>query len=175
MMGVDVRSEGSGNIGATNVARTVGARLGLLTLGLDIAKGALPPLIASALGAAPAGIALVGLATVLGHVYSIFSAFRGGKGVATAAGMFLVLAPGALGVALIAFAFAAAVSRRASVASLSAVASLPIALAAGGDTGPRFWVAVIVAALIFAAHRDNLRRLLAGTEPPFSLRRSRPG
>lgn len=172
MMGVDVRSEGSGNIGATNVARAVGARLGLLTLGLDMAKGALPPLIASALGAGPAGIALVGLATVLGHVYSIFSGFRGGKGVATAAGMFLVLAPAALGVALIAFALAAAVSRRASVASLSAVASLPMALAAGGDIGPRFCVALIVTALIFTAHRDNLRRLFAGTEPPFSLRRS---
>jgi glycerol-3-phosphate acyltransferase PlsY len=170
-MGVDVRGTGSGNIGATNVARSVGAGPGILTLVLDVAKGALPVLLSEAAGATPAGGALIGLATVVGHVFSVFTGFRGGKGVATTSGVFLVLAPAELAASILMFAFVALCTRRVSAASLFATAVLPLVLLARGRTGPVLVLAVVIAVLITLAHRDNIRRLLAGTEPPFRLRR----
>jgi glycerol-3-phosphate acyltransferase PlsY len=172
MLGVDVRSAGSGNIGATNVGRTVGALPGILTLLLDIAKGALPVWLVGRYGAAPAGLALVGFSAIVGHLLPVFSRFRGGKGVATTFGVFLVLAPDAAGIVLLAFAIVVLATRLVSLASLTAAAVLPVALAALGDVGPRLWLAVVVAALIATTHRDNLRRLLSGEEIPFSVRKS---
>jgi glycerol-3-phosphate acyltransferase PlsY len=172
MLGVDVRAGGSGNIGATNVGRTVGAWPGILTLLLDVAKGAVPILLATRYGAAPAGLALMGASAVAGHVFSIFTNFRGGKGVATAFGVFVILAPAAAGFALLTFAIVVLATRLVSLASISAAAMLPVSVAILGDYGPRFWLAAGVALLLLATHRDNLRRLFSGDEAPFSVRKS---
>lgn len=166
-LGVDVRSRGSGNIGATNVARTVGVRFGVLTLLADVAKGSLVVLLGVALGLGPWGLALAGACAILGHVFSLFARFRGGKGVATAAGVFLVLSPLALLGAVASFAVVARISRIVSLASLTAGASLPILLLLMGDRGPRLWLGFAVVALLLFTHRDNLRRLRSGTEPHF--------
>jgi glycerol-3-phosphate acyltransferase PlsY len=138
---------------------------------LDIVKGAVPVLLADRYGAASAGLALVGSSAIIGHVFSIFSRFQGGKGVATAFGVFLALAPAASGAALLVFAVVFFTTRMVSLASLTAAAALPLSLAIFGDLGPRFWVAVAVAMLIGATHRDNLRRLLSGDEAPFAVRK----
>jgi glycerol-3-phosphate acyltransferase PlsY len=169
-MGVDIRSTGSGNIGATNVARSMGAGSGVFTLVLDVAKGAIPVLVAAAAGATPVGQALVGLAAVAGHVFSVFIRFRGGKGVATTAGVFLVLAPMELAASVLMFTFVAFCSRRVSAASLFATAVLPLVLMARGDDGPFLALALAIAIIVFVAHRDNVLRLLAGNEPAFNLR-----
>jgi glycerol-3-phosphate acyltransferase PlsY len=170
-LGIDVRAAGSGNIGATNVARTVGTRAGLITLAADLAKGAIPVLGAIALGATPAGCAAAAVAAVLGHVFPLFAGFRGGKGVATAAGAFAVLAPAALAIASLVFAAVAATSRRVSLASVSAVLALPLAvLALAGDRAALF-ASIAVAVVVTAKHRENLQRLAAGTEPAFQLRK----
>jgi glycerol-3-phosphate acyltransferase PlsY len=168
-----VRRAGSGNVGATNVARTAGAIPGLITLVLDVGKGAIPVASAIALGVDETVVSLAAFAAVLGHVFSLFTSLRGGKGVATAAGAFLVLAPAALGIALVAFAIVVAASRRVSLASIGAAAALPIALAAMGDRGPSLLAAVAVAALIAFTHRENVRRLIAGTEPAFGIKSDR--
>jgi glycerol-3-phosphate acyltransferase PlsY len=172
LLGVDVRASGSGNIGATNVGRTAGAWPGILTLFLDIAKGVVPVLVAGRYGAAPVGLVLVGLSAIFGHIFPIFSRFRGGKGVATTFGVFLALAPAAAGLALVVFAAVFLSTRTVSLASLSAAAALPLWLVSFGDSGPRFWAAAVVALLIAWTHRDNLRRLRSGDEAPFSVRRS---
>lgn len=171
LAGVDVRASGSGNIGATNVARAAGLRLGLITLAGDVAKGAIPVLLAHAAGFGDATLMLVGLSVFYGHVFSIFARFRGGKGVATAAGVFLVLSPLALSGAVVVFALIARLTRIVSVASLSAGASLPLFLVLIGQRGTTLWTAVIIAVSLAATHRDNLRRLAQGKEPRFGLPR----
>ena len=172
-LGIDVRRAGSGNIGATNVARTAGALPGLITLLVDVCKGALPVASALALDSGPAVPSIAAVGAVLGHVFSLFTSFRGGKGVATAAGAFLVLAPAALGLALIVFAILAAASRRVSLASIGAAASLPVALAVLGNRGPELLAAIVIAALVAFTHRANVQRLLAGTEAPFEVKSDR--
>jgi glycerol-3-phosphate acyltransferase PlsY len=167
ILGVDVRARGSGNIGATNIARTLGLGFGVLTLLADMAKGALPVLVGVVLNVGPWGLAFAGAGAILGHVFSLFARLRGGKGVATAAGVFLVLSPPALMGALASFAVVAWLSRIASLASLTAGASIPILLLLMGDRGPRLWLGLAVIALLLFTHRDNLRRLRSGTEPRF--------
>ena len=173
----DIRLKGSGNIGATNVTRESGVIPGLLTLAGDILKGAVPVYLALvALG--PAGgsgdiyLAAVALAAFLGHLFPIYLKFRdGGKGVATAAGCFAVVSPAAVlaaGVVFIAMLFMA---RRVSVGSLSAAAVLPLAVWIAADSTLMTATAGIVAVFIFIRHRDNLKRLLAGKEPEFRLKK----
>ncbi|HXQ21541.1 MAG TPA: glycerol-3-phosphate 1-O-acyltransferase PlsY [Candidatus Acidoferrales bacterium] len=169
--GVDVRRTGSGNIGATNVARSVGARPAVLTLAADVAKGFIPTLLGRALLTDPWSIALVGLAAVFGHLFSLFLRFSGGKGVSTGFGVFLCLAPPAAGVALAVFAAVAVATGYASVASMLAAATLPLACAMLGYA-PAVWaLALVVCAAIVARHRQNISRLLQGTEPKFQVRR----
>ena len=168
-----MRSAGSGNVGATNVARTAGALPGLITLLLDVCKGAFPVALALALDTGPAVPAMAAVGAILGHVFSLFTSFRGGKGVATAAGAFLVLAPAALGLALIVFGLIAAASHRISLASICAAASLPVALALLGNRGPELFAATAIAALVAFTHRANVQRLLAGTEAPFEVKSDR--
>jgi glycerol-3-phosphate acyltransferase PlsY len=170
LAGVDVRARGSGNIGATNVARSAGARLGVLTLILDAGKGAL----AAGLGGMAGGdtlAVLAGLAAFFGHILSLFVRFRGGKGVATAAGAFLVLAPAAVGGAAVIFAVVARGWRIVSLASLAAGGALPLLVAAWGYGWERALAASLVAVTLVVTHRDNLRRLASGTEEPFRMRR----
>lgn len=166
-----MRRSGSGNIGATNVARSLGARLGLITFAGDAGKGLLAVLAAGAAGAGGALAVLAGLAAFYGHIFSIFAGFRGGKGVATAAGVFLGLSPPALAVALVVFAAAMARWRIVSVASLAAGCALPLSLATFGERGLPLWAAIAVAVTLFATHRDNLRRLADGREPVLRIKR----
>jgi glycerol-3-phosphate acyltransferase PlsY len=174
--GIDVRGTGSGNIGATNVARSAGRGLGLATLLLDAGKGAVAVGAAAALTgtARDAGWpAAAGLAAFLGHVFPPWLRFRGGKGVATGFGIFLVLSPVAALAATVAFGAAFAASGMASVGSLTAALTCAVAAAwADGPGSPVTRVALVVLAVVVLRHRDNLRRILRGEERSF--RRSGP-
>ena len=167
LAGVDVRDAGSGNIGATNVARVLGKGLGLLTLLADTAKGLAPVYISQRLGINDAALALVAIAAVLGHLYPLFLKFHGGKGVATAFGALLALAP--LGTAVMALAFAVAVfcSRTVSLGSIAAALAAPISLWAFSYSVELVALGVFLGAMVILRHRDNIKRLLAGTEPRF--------
>ena len=195
LRGVDLRKVGSGNIGATNVSRALGWRWGVLVYVLDAAKGAAPVLAAGAwagtLGRDPSQVAradmwwwlMLPIAAVLGHMFSPFVGFRGGKGVATGSGAMLAVYPVLTGPLLIAiglWAVLLAATRYMSVASIAAAAAIPLAVAAiaGLRTGdgtpdgelplahavPALVVTGAVAALVIAKHRGNIERLLAGTE-----------
>jgi len=172
--GVDVRRAGSGNVGATNVARTAGASAGVLTLFADVAKGLVPTLFAALLAPVTAGdhwrVAAVGLSAFLGHVYPIFSRFSGGKGVATAFGAFLILAPLAAAAGALMFLLVAFSTRYVSVASM--LGALTLAVCAVPLKYPMDVRAAgfAAAAIILWRHRANLARLRSGQEPKFSFR-----
>jgi glycerol-3-phosphate acyltransferase PlsY len=174
--GIDVRETGSGNIGATNVARSAGRGLGLLTLALDAGKGAVAVLAAAALTGEPrdgAWPAAAGLAAFLGHVFPPWLRFRGGKGVATGFGIFLVLSPLAALAATAAFGAAFAASGMASVGSLvAALACAGAAAWADGPSTPVARVGLVVLVVVVLRHRDNVGRILRGEERSF--RRSGP-
>jgi len=167
----DVRQQGSGNIGATNVSRVAGPTMGLLTFAGDILKGAVPVYLALKFAGQNQGVndfflAIVGLSAFFGHLYPVFMKFKsGGKGVATSAGCFAVLAPLACLAALSAFIFILLLSRRVSAGSLAAAVVLPIT----GWYSTHSWEittgAAIMSVFIFIRHRDNIKRLLSGTEP----------
>jgi len=165
--GRDIRSTGSGNIGATNVLRTAGSAAGAATLILDAAKGFLAVMLAAQTASDwPHAASLGAVLAVLGHIYPVFLGFRGGKGVATALGAFLPLAPFAVLIALLIFFLVAAAWRYVSLASIAAAAAFPwtvLALdkPASSDTVA---AAVVCAVLIIARHRSNMQRLRAGTE-----------
>jgi glycerol-3-phosphate acyltransferase PlsY len=170
---VDVRAAGSGNIGATNVARTAGKGLGLLTLVLDAAKGALPVLIADALDLFPdanpafdrnATIAAA-VGAVLGHVFPVTLGFRGGKGVATALGAIAALAPASLPLPLLAFVASFGVTRRVSVGSICAAMAAPFGSVVAGYPPQVSAAIAVLACVILYRHRDNMARIRAGTEP----------
>jgi glycerol-3-phosphate acyltransferase PlsY len=162
--GVDLRRAGSGNVGASNVLRTSGVLLAVLAMALDGLKGAVAVLLAQGVTAGSAASVAAGIASVAGHIYPVWLRFRGGKGVATAAGVFSVLAPVALAVAVAVFLAAVAATRIISVGSVSAALALAVMTAV--TDSPRLVVtgAWIAAALIVYRHRGNLARLLAGTE-----------
>lgn len=167
--GVDLRTVGSGNLGATNVFRTLGWKWGLLVYVVDGLKGLLPTLLLPpAVGVAggwPWGVA-IGVLTIVGHVKPIFLLGKGGgKGVATASGVFFALAPLAGACAVVAFAIVVAFTRYVSLGSLVGAVVLPVAMAAQARAiTPLTWVAVLIAAFVFWTHRDNIGRLLRGEE-----------
>jgi glycerol-3-phosphate acyltransferase PlsY len=160
-IGIDPRRTGSGNIGATNVLRAAGPRLGLLTLLGDVLKGALPTWIASDL--APEQAALTGLAAFLGHLFPPWLGFKGGKGVATALGVLLVLAPPTAGIGVATFATVVGLTGLVSLASIAACCGAAVAAWAAADGS--FPAVGTMAALVVTRHASNLRRLLAGNEP----------
>lgn len=162
--GVDIQKTGSGNIGATNVARTLGTRLGVLVLALDAAKGAVPVLLSRALDPWPHLAHGVALAAVVGHCFPVWLRFRGGKGVATALGVFLVLDPLSTAASGGVFVLVYATSRMASLASLSAAVAFPIVLWLREQPLAHVVLALAVAAVIVVQHRENLRRLARGEE-----------
>jgi acyl phosphate:glycerol-3-phosphate acyltransferase len=172
-MGVDVRTAGSGNIGATNVARVIGKRQGILTLAADAAKGFIPVFAAAQLGFAPPVAALAGTAAFLGHLYPAFLKFQGGKGVATALGVYVGLAPLATLVLIVVFAAVALTSRIVSLSSMAAALTAPVALWFFSYPPPVVGLSALIASMIIIRHRANIRRLRAGTEPRFGSLNSR--
>jgi len=174
----DIRQKGSGNIGATNVTREIGVLPGLLTLAGDVFKGALPVYMArwifgAADGAGDIYLAAVALAAFLGHCFPVYLKCRdGGKGVATAAGCFAVISLTAVAAAFGIFTITLLVSRRVSVGSLCAAAALPVSIWITTGSLVLIIAAAIIALLIFVRHHANIKRLLAGNEPAFKLRKA---
>jgi acyl phosphate:glycerol-3-phosphate acyltransferase len=163
--GVDLRQVGSGNIGATNVSRALGRGWAVLVLIVDALKGYGPTALAAAMSVPAAGVAAVAMAAVLGHMFSVFLKGRGGKGVATSLGAALALAPLAALLCAALYCLVFAVVRISSVASLSAVVLFPAALGLLGDRQPAHYAfAAVMAVLVLARHKDNLRRLARGEE-----------
>jgi acyl phosphate:glycerol-3-phosphate acyltransferase len=166
--GVDIQEEGSGNIGATNVTRVLGKTLGAVVLLFDVAKGALPVGLALWLverGDAPASAAAAtGLAAVAGHCFPVWLRFRGGKGVATSLGVFVVIDPIASAISVALFAVTYAASRAASVGSLVAALAFPFLLFARGRPAIDVALAGAMFLIILLRHRDNLARLRRGKE-----------
>ena len=162
--GIDLRAVGSGNIGASNVLRTSGVRAAVLAMLLDALKGVLAVIVAQRLTGSAAAPVAAGLASVVGHIYPVWLRFRGGKGVATAAGVFGVLTPPALLAACAVFVAAVWMTRFISVGSVAAAVALA-AVAAAGDAPVSVVIgAVGAAALIIYRHRANLVRVCSGTE-----------
>ena len=166
--GVDIRSQGSKNIGATNVGRLLGKKLGILTLLADIAKGFLPMyVVAHFLPDTPQKnsiVALCGAVTVLGHMFPVYLGFKGGKGVATGLGIFLYLAPVGVLVCLVVFVAAVALSGFVSVGSLLGSLAIVPALWFMGEPLWKFALAVFVVLMIWVKHNQNISRLFQGTE-----------
>jgi glycerol-3-phosphate acyltransferase PlsY len=178
--GVDLRKHGSGNLGATNVIRVLGAKIGLVVFALDVAKGALPVLYLPRYTTSPwpavwVGIAC-GVAAILGHTRPAFLLFqKGGKGVATAAGVFLALAPVQTLLTLFVFAVVLLSSGYVSVGSLVCAALLPVLIAVTlGARSPVFAISVLVALFVFWTHRANIARLRRGEEHRFGKRGTAP-
>jgi glycerol-3-phosphate acyltransferase PlsY len=171
--GADIRQAGSGNIGATNVFRKHRAT-GILTLLLDAAKGAAAVYLAVWLGGGDAWQAAGAVSAIAGHVFTIFLGFKGGKGVATGFGAFLALTPMAVSTTMIVFFLTALLSRYVSLASVLATAAYPLWVLLYHEPALVFWAALAGSALIIAKHRENIRRLLSGTESRFAIG-GRPG
>jgi glycerol-3-phosphate acyltransferase PlsY len=181
--GIDLRQHGSGNLGATNVYRVLGAKIAVAVLLFDAAKGAIPVLYFPRL-LDPATIGTnsmiwwsiaFGVAAIAGHVRPVFLLWKGGgKGVATASGVFGALAPAAIGVTLVVWFLVLVVSGYMSLASLAGAAVLPVAIAVlRGVRSPLFVVSIAIAAFVFWTHRANIGRLRRGEEPRFG-RKSPP-
>ncbi len=167
--GVDPRVAGSGNLGAANVARTAGVGLGMMTLVADTLKGALPALVARALTDRPALAAAVGVAAFLGHLFPVTLGFAGGKGVATALGVLLTLAPLAAAAAAAVFVLVVGLTRYVSLASVLAALAAPLLVVLLAYPEPVLAASLVMTAFIALRHRDNFRRLRAGTEPRLTL------
>jgi glycerol-3-phosphate acyltransferase PlsY len=173
--GGDIRFKGSGNIGATNVARTSGWSIGVATLLLDTAKGFLAVWLTEHFtGGNIRFMMFAGFAAILGHVFPVWLKFEGGKGVATAMGVFLAICWPALAAAVFLFLLVAVFWRYVSLASISAAAALPLLvylLYAPGHAPPTAVsvCSLLAAVVVIVKHRDNIERLLAGTEPRFEM------
>lgn len=170
--GIDLRRHGSGNLGATNTFRVLGAKVAAPVMVFDILKGFLPVFLFTRWDE-PAGWQwglAYGAAAIVGHVYPVYMRFKGGKGVATAAGVFLALAPLAIGVALLTWLGVLKVTRMVSAASLTGAAALAVVLALAPPPGghPEIrWLGWAIAAFVVFSHRANLRRIVRGEEPRF--------
>lgn len=168
LVGIDVRSSGSGNIGATNVTRLAGKKLGILTLLLDCLKGFLPIYLASKMLPQESGreivILLCGIFAVVGHMFPIYLGFRGGKGVATGLGVFLFLSPMAIAISFFVFTATVALSGFVSAGSLLASGLFPLWLWLLGEPMGAIATGFIIALLIWIKHHENIGRLIRGEE-----------
>ena len=168
--GEDIRNAGSGNIGATNVYRVAGRKLGIITLLGDCLKGVVPLVIAiQGFHLAETGIALVAMAAFIGHCYPVYLGFKGGKGVATALGIFLVLSPLSVLCVLGIFVLVLWRWRYISLASISAAAAIPLLVLLFEGSATLFGATLLIAALVIWKHRANIERLHSGTENKFKV------
>jgi len=168
LKGVDVRRHGSGNIGATNVSRVLGKKYGFAVLLLDALKGAVAVLIAKAIGLPIEYQVLAGISAIVGHCFSPWLGFRGGKGVATALGAFLVISPKTTLGALLIFLAVLLTTRYVSLSSIVAALSYPLLYKLFEKPSPFSFVVVSLGALLIVAkHHSNIRRLLKGEEKKF--------
>jgi glycerol-3-phosphate acyltransferase PlsY len=175
MRGFDPRAVGSGNIGMTNVVRAGGASAAVITFVGDVLKGVIPVAVARMMGFSPAILASVALAAFLGSICSVFLRFSGGKGISASLGIWLVLAPIAPLFALAAWGITLAVSRIMSMASIVAAVVLVAAVAALSMPRPYMLLAIVMSALVLIRHWENIRRLIAGEEKRFEVRKSGTG
>jgi glycerol-3-phosphate acyltransferase PlsY len=180
--GLDIRQHGSGNVGATNALRVLGTKVGLFTLLVDIGKGFLTIFLARKFLPDSSNLFFIGigLATILGHIFTIFLKFKGGKGVATSAGVFLALTPLAVAIALAVFVIVVAVTRYVSLGSILAASVLFLTELIINFTNSfsqlEFLIFVFIVALfIIIKHRSNIARLLAGNENKLSFKKNRSG
>jgi glycerol-3-phosphate acyltransferase PlsY len=173
--GIDLREHGSKNLGATNVYRVLGWKYAVPVGLFDVLKGAVPVALATRFVSDPAWIpVLVGCMAVVGHVFSVFLRFRGGKGVATAAGVVLALAPLPLGISAVIWIGLLATTGFVSVASMAGAVAFPVAVRLLMPSAAyTFWIGVVLATFIVYTHRSNIQRLIAGTENRFR-RRAKP-
>ena len=171
--GIDLRRQGSGNLGATNLYRVLGWKYAIPAALVDIAKGFIPVVVFAPQESPSQLFALAcGVAAIIGHVFSVFVGFKGGKGVATAAGVMLGLTPLALGVSAAIWAVMVRITGYVSLASICAAAVLPIGVYLLEDpwTPALLWIAAAIAAGVIVLHRRNIERLLKGTESRFGRR-----
>jgi glycerol-3-phosphate acyltransferase PlsY len=166
----DLRRFGSGNVGAANALRASGIRVGVLAALLDIAKGAASVALASHLSSVSAAPAVAGVTAIVGHIYPVWLRFKGGKGVATACGVFSVLTPIAVPPALLAFIVTVWGTKYISLGSIVASVALPPIAYATGASSASVGAACTAAALIIFRHRSNVLRLLGGTERRLGVR-----
>lgn len=171
--GHDPTAEGSGNPGATNVARVAGRGAGLVVLLVDLAKGAVPAAVGLAAGGTALGLAC-GAAAVVGHIFPVTRHFRGGKGVATASGTVIVVYPLLSLVVGAVFLVTLALTRRVSAASIAMAVALPVVLVAAGRPTAEVGLALALSLCVIVRHRANIARLLRGQEPAFTASRSNP-
>ena len=170
---IDVREHGSKNTGSTNAARVLGAKLGIFTLILDILKGALPTYLGIVLGANlltritgidKLDIIVIGMAAILGHTFSLFLKFKGGKAVATTLGVFLVLVPYAILILLVVFFVIFGLTKYVSLASIVSAVALPITVYLTTRHIPLTVLGIIIGLLVIIRHKENIKRLINGTE-----------
>lgn len=172
VMGGDVRREGSGNAGATNMARVYGLKAGILTLAGDVVKSVLSILLGWWL-LGDAGIAAGGIACLLGHCFPVYYSFKGGKGVSVGAAIAFAVDRRVFLIVVGAFAIGALLSKKVSLGSLSAAVTISIAAALFGVSTPRMILAIATMAIVLFQHRENIKRLLKGTEPNFKAAKPR--
>ena len=175
---IDVREHGSKNTGSTNAARVLGPKLGIFTLILDILKGALPTYLGIVLGANlltritgidKLDIIVIGMAAILGHTFSLFLKFKGGKAVATTLGVFLVLVPYAILILLVVFFVIFGLTRYVSLASVISAVALPITVYLTTRHIPLTVLGIIIGLLVIIRHKENIKRLINGTESKLSF------
>jgi len=171
--GKDVTKEGSGNIGATNVGRVAGKKAGIITLFGDILKGIIPLLLSFWIaGDAPDILSFVALAAFLGHLYPLFNRFKGGKGVATALGIFIVLTPSAVIIAFIIFGITLYIWRYVSLSSMTAACAIPILVGIFSFSYAYIFLSLTIGGLVIFRHMDNIKRLLNGEESRFGIEKA---
>ena len=169
-LGIDLRAAGSRNVGAANVLRTAGVAPAVAVMLLDGLKGAVAVLVARLMTGNLVVVTTAGLAAIVGHVYPAWLHFRGGKGVAASAGVFAMLAPYATAIAAVVFVATIVVTRFISAGSIAGALALAVAAAVGNAPAPVVVGAVLAAILVVFRHRDNVSRLIAGTERRIGLR-----
>jgi glycerol-3-phosphate acyltransferase PlsY len=167
--GVDITKQGSGNVGATNVARSIGKRAGVLTLVLDLVKGALAVSLASLISSESWFLSAAAVAVVCGHCFSLPPFLKGGKGVATGLGVLIALVPGAALTSIIVFAALFSTTRLVSLSSIIATLSAPLYSLALNHPEPNSLALIVLSLVIVFRHRENIARLIEGREPRFGV------